>query len=149
MRAVVQRVVSSSVSVENVTIGSIGKGILVFLGVSQEDTKKDAEYLAEKIANLRIFKDIEGKMNLSLLEISGEMQVVSQFTLFGDCRKGKRPSFIQAARPEIAKELYEYFVSLCKSKCILVQEGIFQAEMLVTIKNDGPVTIILDSKKIF
>ena len=88
-------------------------------------------------------------MNLSLLEVSGEMQVVSQFTLFGDCRKGKRPSFIQAARPEMAKELYEHFVRLCKSKGISVQEGIFQAEMLVTIKNDGPVTIILDSKKIF
>ena len=149
MRVVVQRVASSSVSVENEIVGSINKGVLVFLGVSQEDTKKDAEYLSEKITNLRIFEDTDGKMNLSLMEISGEMQVVSQFTLFGDCRKGNRPSFIQAARPEMAKELYNYFVSLCKSKGIHVQEGIFQAEMLVTIINDGPVTIILDSKKIF
>jgi D-tyrosyl-tRNA(Tyr) deacylase len=149
MRAVVQRVLKSKVSVDNKTVSSIDKGLLVFLGVSENDSLKDAQYLSDKIVNLRIFEDAEGKMNLSLKDVDGDMQVVSQFTLYGDCRKGKRPSFIEAARPEKAKELYDYFVELCSKENIIIKEGIFQAEMLVEIQNDGPVTIILDSTKLF
>jgi D-tyrosyl-tRNA(Tyr) deacylase len=149
MRAVVQRVLKSKVSVDDEIISTIDRGLLVFLGVSENDLIKDAQYLSDKIVNLRIFEDNEGKMNLSLKDVLGEMQVVSQFTLYGDCRKGKRPSFIEAARPEKAKELYDYFVILCSKESIIIKEGIFQAEMLVEIYNDGPVTIILDSNKSF
>jgi D-tyrosyl-tRNA(Tyr) deacylase len=149
MRAVVQRVLKSKVSVDDEIISTIDRGLLVFLGVSENDSIKDAQYLSDKIVNLRIFEDNEGKMNLSLKDVLGEMQVVSQFTLYGDCRKGKRPSFIEAARPEKAKELYDYFVILCSKESIIIKEGIFQAEMLVEIYNDGPVTIILDSNKSF
>ncbi|NLY71227.1 MAG: D-tyrosyl-tRNA(Tyr) deacylase [Clostridiales bacterium] len=149
MRAVVQRVTESSVSVDGKIVGSIGKGLLVLLGIEDLDDVKDAEYMAEKIVGLRIFEDREGKMNLSLKDVEGEILVISQFTLYGDCRKGKRPSFTKAARPEKAIELYKEFVNQCKLKGIHVEEGVFQAEMLVDIKNDGPVTILIDSKKTF
>ncbi len=149
MRAVVQRVRNSKVTVDENITGEIKQGLMVLLGVGLEDSSLDADYLAEKILNLRIFEDHDGKMNRSLIDISGEILVVSQFTLYGDCRKGKRPSFDKAARPEIAKELYEYFVNKCKQYDIKVQTGIFQAHMVVDISNDGPVTILLDSKKEF
>lgn len=149
MRAVIQRVKSSSVTVEGKIIGQIGKGLLVLLGVSNEDSNKDADYLVEKTLNLRIFEDQEEKMNLSLLDIQGEALVVSQFTLYGDTRKGRRPSFINAAPPEKANQLYEYFVSELKQKLLRVETGKFQAMMDVELINDGPVTILLDSKKNF
>ncbi len=146
MRAVIQRVKQSLVTVENQTVGKIGNGLLVFLGVAEQDGDRDADYLADKIANLRIFEDENGKMNRSLLETSGEMLVVSQFTLLGDCRKGRRPSFINAAGPDEANALYERFVSLVRQKGISVQTGRFQTMMAVSLINDGPVTLILESK---
>ncbi len=149
MRAVVQRVKNSKVTVDSKVVGEIGKGLMVLLGVGQDDSLSDMEYLAEKIVNLRIFEDNNGKMNQSLLDIEGEILVVSQFTLYGDCRKGRRPSFDRAARPETANILYEGFVSKCREYGINAQTGIFQAEMLVDISNDGPVTMLLDSKKEF
>jgi D-tyrosyl-tRNA(Tyr) deacylase len=149
MRSVVQRVDRATVSVEGRIISSIGKGILVFLGIEKGDSDNDADYLNEKIINLRIFEDAEEKMNLSLLDISGEMLVVSQFTLLGDCRKGRRPSFISAQEPEEAKKLYEYFINKAKVKINHVGAGEFQAMMKIESVNDGPVTILLDSRKIF
>ena len=149
MRAVVQRVVRADVTVEEKITGAIEKGLMVLLGVEDEDEEADAVYLAEKIAGLRIFEDEEGKMNLSIKDVGGDLLTVSQFTLFGDCRKGKRPSFIKAARPEKANLLYRKFVTLCQEQGLHVEEGIFQAEMLVKIYNDGPVTILMDSKKVF
>jgi len=149
MRAVVQRVTSSSVEVENIVVGEIGQGLLVLLGVAQDDDIGDAAYLAEKIVNLRIFTDDEGKMNRSLLETGGAMLAVSQFTLFGDTRKGRRPSFIEAAEPVKANALYEHFVERVRSLGVRVQTGIFQAMMKVSLTNDGPVTILLDSRKLF
>ena len=149
MRAVVQRVVKADVTVEEKVTGSIEKGLMILLGVEDEDEEGDAVYLAEKIAGLRIFEDEEGKMNLSVKDVGGDLLAVSQFTLFGDCRKGKRPSFIKAARPDKANELYRKFVALCQDQGLHVEEGIFQAEMLVRIYNDGPVTILIDSKKVF
>ncbi len=149
MRAVVQRVIEADVTVEEKITGSIDKGLMVLLGVEEEDEASDAVYLAEKIAGLRIFEDEEGKMNLSVKDVGGDILAVSQFTLFGDCRKGKRPSFIKAAKPDKANELYRRFVDLCKAQGLQVEEGIFQAEMLVKIYNDGPVTILIDSKKVF
>ena len=146
MRAVIQRVKQSLVNVENQTVGKIGNGLLLFLGVAKQDGDRDADYLADKIANLRIFEDENGKMNRSLLETSGEMLVVSQFTLLGDCRKGRRPSFINAAGPDEANALYERFVSLVRQKGISVQTGQFQTMMAVSLINDGPVTLILESK---
>jgi len=146
VRAVLQRVKKSSVTVNDKIIGKIGNGLLVLLGVSREDEIKDADYLADKIPNLRIFEDENAKMNRSLLETGGQMLVVSQFTLLGDCRKGRRPSFTNAAGPDKAKELYEYFVSQIKLKGVRVKTGQFRAVMAVSLVNDGPVTIIVESQ---
>ncbi|MCK9217618.1 MAG: D-aminoacyl-tRNA deacylase [Firmicutes bacterium] len=149
MRAVVQRVISSFVKVDDRLTGEIGKGLMVLLGISEDDTLNDIDYMVEKITNLRIFEDDEGKMNLSLYDVSGELLVVSQFTLYGDCRKGRRPSFVKAARPEKAQEYYNIFIEKCSNLGIGAKTGVFQAEMLVNINNDGPVTLIIDSKKKF
>lgn len=149
MRAVVQRVINADVTVEQKITGEIQKGFVVLLGVEEDDDIKDVQYMVDKVSGLRIFEDEDEKMNLSLLDVGGQVLAVSQFTLLGDARKGKRPSFIKAARPEKAKELYDEFVKQIKEKGIPVGEGIFQADMLVRIYNDGPVTILLDSKKLF
>jgi len=149
MRAVVQRVTEADVTVNQVITGSIKKGFMVMIGVEEEDDENDAAYMAGKISGLRIFEDSDEKMNLSIKDVGGQILAVSQFTLFGDVRKGKRPSFIKAARPEEANRLYRYFVDLIKKENIHVEEGVFQAEMLVRIQNDGPVTILLDSRKTF
>ena len=149
MRAVVQRVDRASVSVDGRGVSSIGKGILVFLGIEKDDCCKDADYLLEKVKNLRIFEDSEAKMNLSLLDITGEMLVISQFTLLGDCRKGRRPSFINAEEPIKAKSLYEYFINQGRDTMERVLGGEFQAMMKIELVNDGPVTMILDSRKVF
>ena len=146
MIAVIQRVTESEVHVDDQTIGRIGPGLLVLLGVSRADEEKDADYLADKIAHLRIFEDDDGKMNRSLVDTGGEMLIVSQFTLLGDCRKGRRPSFVQAAPPEKAERLYDYFVYQVKLKGVSVATGQFQAKMAVSLVNDGPVTLILESK---
>ena len=149
MRAVVQRVVFADVTVAGSTTGVIDRGLMVLLGVGEGDDEKDAEYMAEKVCGLRIFEDAEDKMNLSVQDVGGDILAVSQFTLYGDVRKGKRPSFSTAARPEEANRLYRCFIHCCKSRGVRVEEGIFQADMLVKIHNDGPVTILLDSKKTF
>ncbi len=149
MRAVVQRVSRAKVSVDGETVGEIDNGILVLLGVSAEDSEKDAVYLLEKTLNLRIFEDSDGKMNLSLLDIKGDLLVVSQFTLYGDARRGRRPSFIEAAAPEKANFLYEFFVAEARKQIKQVETGRFQAMMNVELVNDGPVTILLDSEKLF
>lgn len=149
MRAVVQLTDCASVTVDKQEISAIGAGLTVFLGIGQEDTEADANYLAEKIVNLRIFPDDTGKMNLSLKDINGDLMVVSQFTLYGDCRKGRRPSFDTAAPPQTAIGLYEYFVKLCENMGITVACGQFQAEMIVRLTNHGPVTMLLDSKRLF
>jgi len=145
MKAVIQRVKESSVSIEGEIIGSIQKGLLILLGVAKGDQEAEADYLSEKIANLRIFEDENEKMNRSLLETGGEVLVISQFTLLGDCRKGRRPSFIDAAEPEDAIRLYEYFANRLKDKGIPVQTGKFRAMMDVFLVNDGPVTLIVES----
>jgi D-tyrosyl-tRNA(Tyr) deacylase len=145
MRAVVQRVIKSHVTVADEIVARIGHGLLVLLGVAKGDTNKDAAYLANKISHLRIFEDDQGKMNRSLLETGGSMLVVSQFTLLGDCRKGRRPSFIQAARPEDADHLYESFTGLVRDMGIDVKTGRFRTMMAVSLINDGPVTIIIES----
>ena len=147
MRAVVQRVTSASVTVDGRVAGEIGAGLLVLLGVSRTDNPESATYLAEKIANLRIFSDEAGKMNLSLVDIGGAALVVSQFTLYGDTRGGRRPSFIQAAPPEEASRLYDEFVQSMRALGVAVETGVFQAHMQVELVNDGPVTILLDSEK--
>ncbi len=149
MRAVIQRVKSASVTVEGKVVSEINKGLLVFLGVAQEDTPEAVDYMASKIANLRIFEDDEGLMNLSVLDVGGEALVVSQFTLYGDCRKGRRPSFINAARPEKADPLYQAFMDEISRLGVPIKAGIFQAMMDVELINDGPVTILLDSNKLF
>lgn len=149
MRAVVQRVTKASVSVDDTIIGSIEKGLVVLLGVGKEDTEKDMVYLADKIMNLRVFEDSNGKMNMSLLDEGGELLIVSQFTLYGDCRKGKRPGYDKAARPDVAEQIYNKFTEYCKNFDIKVQTGKFQAMMMVEIHNDGPVTLLLDSSKDF
>jgi len=147
MRAVVQRVEKGAVEIKNKEVGSISQGLVVLLGVGKSDSEKDAEYLAEKIINLRIFEDTKEKMNLSVKEINGQILVISQFTLYGDCKKGRRPSFISAALPDKAKRLYDYFIKCIKGYHLKVETGEFQAMMLVKIYNDGPVTILLDSEK--
>ena len=149
MRAVIQRVKESRVEVKGKTVGTIGAGLLIFLGVGEGDQEKDCTYLANRIAHLRIFPDENNHMNLSLMDIGGSALVVSQFTLWGDCRKGRRPSFIAAARPEIAKKLYEKFISLLKKEGLEVATGQFQEMMDVYLINDGPVTLMLDSTKAF
>src|SRR6184192_2361192 len=149
MRAVVQRVTRASVTVEGEMIGEIGNGLVVLLGIARDDTKVEAAYLVDKIANLRIFDDEAGKMNLSVKDTSGGLLIVSQFTLYGDVRRGLRPSWIDAAPPEIAEPLYEFFVRQAKSTVDEVATGRFQAMMQVDLINDGPVTILLDSKKLF
>jgi D-tyrosyl-tRNA(Tyr) deacylase len=146
MIAVVQRVTASDVRIQNEIVGQIGPGLLVLLGVSQTDEEKDADYLAEKIVHLRIFGDHEEKMNRSLVDTGGEMLVVSQFTLMGDCRKGRRPSFVRAAPPDKAEALYEVFMDRVRAKGISVASGRFQAMMAVSLVNDGPVTLIVESK---
>ncbi len=149
MRAVIQRVSRASVSVDGKIVGQIDQGLLVLLGVSRTDAESAADYLAEKIAGLRIFEDPAGKMNLSLAEINGAVLLVSQFTLYGDVRRGKRPSFDAAAPPEQAGKLYEYMVERLRGLGIPCQTGVFQAMMQVELVNDGPVTILLDSEKGF
>jgi D-tyrosyl-tRNA(Tyr) deacylase len=146
MRIVLQRVTRAHVEVAGETVGSIGPGLVILLGVTHSDTRQDADYLASKVIQLRIFPDDARRMNRSLLDAGGALLVVSQFTLYGDCRKGRRPSFDQAASPEQARALYEYFVERLKSSNITVATGIFQAEMEVQLVNDGPVTFVLDSK---
>ena len=149
MRAVVQRVSQSKVTVDGAVTGEIKRGLMVLLGVAEGDTEKDAEYMANKISGLRIFMDDEDKMNLSVKDIGGDILAVSQFTLLGDVRKGKRPSFSNAARPDIANELYQKFIEYLRNDGMHVEEGVFQTHMMVDLTNDGPVTILLDSKKSF
>jgi D-tyrosyl-tRNA(Tyr) deacylase len=146
MRACVQRVSEARVSVEGAIVGEIGRGLVVLLGVAQHDTSEDVRLLADKITGLRIFGDDEGKMNRSLVEVAGGMLIVSQFTLLGDCRKGRRPSFTEAAPPELAETLYGEFVTNVDAQGIVVATGRFRANMSVALVNDGPVTLLLDSK---
>ncbi|MEN6309005.1 MAG: D-aminoacyl-tRNA deacylase [Anaerohalosphaeraceae bacterium] len=149
MRAVVQRVKQASVSVDGNITGRIEQGLLVFLGVGPDDGPMDAAYITDKIANLRVFADDGGKMNRSVLDIAGGILLISQFTLFGDCRKGRRPDFSQAAPPALAKALYEQTIETLRGLGITVQTGIFAADMQIDSVNDGPVTMLLDSKKLF
>lgn len=144
MRVVLQRVKTASVEIEEKVVGSIGKGYLLFVGVGKEDTKEMIEKYVEKIGKLRIFEDENGKTNLSIDEVNGEVLVISQFTLYADCRKGNRPGFTNAAGPEMAKELYEYFLSVCEKRFAKTEHGEFGVDMKVSLLNDGPFTIILD-----
>jgi D-aminoacyl-tRNA deacylase len=149
MRAVVQRVSRASVSVDGELVSRIGPGMLVLLGVARGDGEADAAQLAERVAHLRVFPDAEGQMNLSLLQAGGALLVVSQFTLLGDCRRGRRPSYVEAAPPEDAKRLYESFVARAREAGLTVEQGVFRAMMQVELVNDGPVTLLLDSRKEF
>ncbi len=149
MRIIVQRVKEASVRVDDRVVGSIDKGLLVFLGVGALDDEKDLDYMFNKVLGLRIFQDEDDKMNLSLEDIDGELLVVSQFTLYGDVRKGRRPSFTDSASPEMGEEFYEKFTEKCRESGVKVETGIFGADMKVDLTNDGPVTIMLDSKKTF
>lgn len=149
MRAVVQRVASASVTVDQRVVGQIERGFLVLLGVGTDDGEADAVAIADKIVGLRVFEDDDGKMNLALADVGGSMLVVSQFTLFGDCRKGRRPSFVDAARPEHANELYTCFIAEVRGRGLVVETGQFQAHMDVALVNDGPVTLLIDSRKLF
>lgn len=149
MRAVVQRVDRASVTVDNKVVGQVDKGLMVLFGVAPDDTDKDLNYIVDKVVGLRIFEDDQDKMNLSVQDVGGSILAVSQFTLYGDCRKGKRPSFDGAAKPELANSYYEKFVAALRNKGIKVETGVFRAHMLVELVNNGPVTMLLDSKKIF
>ncbi|MDK2798463.1 MAG: D-aminoacyl-tRNA deacylase [Clostridiales bacterium] len=150
MRAVVQRVTASKVTVNGQITGEINKGLMILLGIGPNDSEEDIDYMVDKIINLRIFEDENSKMNLSLLDVDGELLVVSQFTLYGDCRKGRRPSFANAAPPNLANSLYELFVLKCKEVGVKkVQTGVFGAHMYLDIYNDGPVTLLIDSEKQF
>ena len=149
MRAVIQRVARATVRVDGEVIGSIGVGLVILLGVAKEDTPADADYLLDKILGLRVFPDEAGKMNLDVSQAAGGLLIVSQFTLYGDCRKGRRPSFDGAGPPELARTLYEYFVARARERNSTVSTGEFQANMAVELVNDGPVTILLDSSKLF
>ena len=144
MKLVVQRVKNAKVEVDEKTVGSINQGFLVLLGVTHTDTRSEADYLVKKLCNLRVFEDENGKMNLGLKDVGGELLIVSQFTLYADCSQGNRPSFINAAKPDVANELYENFCEKCKEQKIKVEKGIFGADMKVNLLNDGPVTIILE-----
>jgi len=149
VRAVVQRVSHASVAVDGAVVASIGKGVLVLLGVARTDSPEDARYLAGKVAGLRIFEDEAGKMNRALSDVGGEVLVISQFTLLGDCRKGRRPSFTEAAPPQLAETLYEAFAEELRGSGVPVSTGRFQAHMQVSLTNDGPVTVLLDSLRLF
>jgi D-tyrosyl-tRNA(Tyr) deacylase len=146
MRAVIQRVKKASVSVDGQTVGSIGTGLMVLVGIARDDTLKDAEWIADKIVNLRVFETEEGRLDRSLLDIGGELLLVSQFTLYGDCRKGRRPSFSDAMESGQARDFFEKFVEIARTKGAKVATGVFQAMMDVSLINDGPVTLILDSR---
>ena len=148
MKFVVQRVSNASVEVNSKTVGEIEKGFLVLVGIKIDDTKEIADFMVSKLAKLRIFEDEAGKMNLSIKDVKGKLLLVSQFTLYANCKGGNRPDFVNAAKPEYAKELYEYVVQKCKQEGIEVQTGIFREEMKVRLLNDGPVTIIMDSSEI-
>lgn len=147
MRVVIQRVKNASVEIDGNVNGKINTGFLVLLGIASTDAKQDVDYLVKKVVNLRVFSDENDKMNLSLKDVNGELLVISQFTLYGNCREGNRPSFIEAARPDVAVPLYEYFVEECKKQISVVETGVFGADMKVSLLNDGPVTIIIESKK--
>jgi len=149
MRAVIQRVTAAHVEVAGDKVGAVGRGLLVLIGVARGDSVADAEYLAEKTAGLRIFEDPQGKMNLALGEVGGEVLAVSQFTLLGDCRKGRRPGFTDAAEPALADTLYNAYVAALRARGLSVATGLFRAEMQVHLVNDGPVTLLLDSRKAF
>ncbi len=147
MRAILQRVSEASVEIEEVVSGAIDAGFVVLLGVHHSDTEREAVYLAEKCVGLRVFEDADGKMNRSILDAGGKLLVISNFTLYGNCKKGKRPSFIEAARPELAKELYELFVRTLRDTGVAVETGVFGADMKVSLINDGPVTIFMDTEQ--
>ena len=148
MKIVVQRVSKASVKVDNNVIGKINQGFVVLLGIKNNDTIKDADYLVKKLVNLRIFKDDEDKMNLSLFDVKGELLIISQFTLYADCKKGNRPSFIKASSADHANQLYDYIIDFCKKEIPVVGTGIFGADMKVSLVNDGPFTIVLDSAQL-
>ena len=148
MKFVIQRVSHASVTVDEATVGSIGKGFLVLIGVCQEDTRETADKMLKKMLNLRIFDDASGKTNLALKDVDGQLLLVSQFTLYADCKKGNRPSFVKAGSPDHANELYEYIIDVCRKNCEVVQTGIFGAHMKVALENDGPFTIVLDSAEL-
>ena len=148
MKFVIQRVKEASVKVDDEYTGKIKKGYLVLIGVGQEDTKEEADKYIRKMINLRIFEDENGKTNISLKDVSGELLLISQFTLYADCKKGNRPSFINAGKPDMANEMYEYIIEQCKKEISVVEKGIFGADMKVSLENDGPFTIVLDSKEI-
>ncbi len=149
MKFLIQRTVSGKVAVEGKTVGEIGQGYVVFIGITDTDTAQTADKMVRKMLNLRIFEDTEGKTNRSLADVGGGLLLISQFTLYADCKKGNRPSFVKAGNPEHANALYEYIIELCKKECPVVQHGVFGAEMKVDLINDGPFTILLDSDEIF
>lgn len=146
MKFVIQVVTDANVKVDGKTVGEIGKGFLVLVGVGQEDTKEVADKMIKKLIGMRIFSDENGKTNLALKDVNGELLLISQFTLYADCKKGNRPNFLNAGKPEMANELYEYIISECKKQVPVVEKGVFGAEMMVSLTNDGPFTIILDSR---